>query len=167
MSEVVECNKMFYKDHVKPFEPHFIDLLGNDMCQADQDEVYATCGNSPKTGLVSSIMCSEKLVCYFDNDTLIGIGGVGKEQDGNGIPWFLRTNYFHSWKRKNLRSFLNSTKSWIEHMGESYPSMHNYVDLRNKESQNWLKHLGFRLTKTIDNYGYLKIPFIKFEKYNG
>jgi hypothetical protein len=159
--------KMYYKDHTKPFEPSFIDLLADNMCQVDIDEVYATSGQSPKTALLSSVMHSDQLVCYFATEELLGIGGVGLEPNGNGIPWFLRTNYFHSWKQKNLRSFLRATKSWIEHMGEMYPAMHNYVDTRNKESINWLQHLGFSLTKTIDNYGFLKIPFIKFEKYNG
>ena len=158
--------KMYYKDHTKPFEPSFIDLLADNMCQVDIDEVYATSGQSPKTALLSSVMHSDQLVCYFATEELLGIGGVGLEPNGNGIPWFLRTNYFHSWKQKNLRSFLKSTKSWIEHMGEMYPAMHNYVDTRNKESINWLQHLGFSLTKTIDKYGFLKVPFIKFEKYN-
>lgn len=158
--------KMYYKDHTKPFEPSFIDLLADNMCQVDIDEVYATSGQSPKTALLSSVMHSDQLVCYFATEELLGIGGVGLEPNGNGIPWFLRTNYFHSWKQKNLRSFLRSTKSWIEHMGEMYPAMHNYVDTRNKESINWLQHLGFSLTKTVDKYGFLKVPFIKFEKYN-
>ena len=158
--------KMYYKDHTKPFEPSFIDLLADNMCQVDIDEVYATSGQSPKTALLSSVMHSDQLVCYFATEELLGIGGVGLEPNGDGIPWFLRSNYFHSWKQKNLRSFLRSTKSWIEHMGEMYPAMHNYVDTRNKESINWLQHLGFSLTKTIDKYGFLKVPFIKFEKYN-
>ena len=159
--------EMYYKDHIKPFEPSFVDILADNMCQVDIDEVYATSGQSPKTALLSSVMCTDQLVCYFATEELLGIGGVGLEPDGNGIPWFLRTNYFHSWKQKNLRSFLRSTKSWIEHMGEIYPAMYNYVDARNKESINWLKHLGFSLTNTVDNYGFLSVPFIKFEKYNG
>jgi hypothetical protein len=158
---------MYYKDHVKPFETSFIDLLATDMCQEDEDEVFATSGYSPKTALLSSVMKSDQLICYFDQDTLLGIGGIGLETNGNGIPWFLRTNYFHSWKQKNLLSFLKSTKSWIKQMGDTYPAMHNYVDVRNKESITWLQHLGFRFTKTIDKYGFLQIPFIKFEKYNG
>ena len=158
--------KMYYKDHTKPFEPSFIDLLADNMCSVDKEEVYATSGQSPKTALLSSVMHSDQLVCYFATEELLGIGGVGLEPNGNGVPWFLRTNYFHSWKQKNLRSFLRSTKSWIEHMGEMYPAMHNYVDTRNKESINWLQHLGFSLTKTVDKYGFLKVPFIKFEKYN-
>ena len=158
---------MYYEDNVKSFEPYFIDLLADDMCQVDKDEVFATSGQSPKTALLSSVMCSDQLVCYFATDELLGIGGVGLEPNGEGIPWFLRTNYFNSWKKKNLRSFIKSTRSWIEHMGESYPAMYNYVDARNKESINWLQHLGFRLTNTVDNYGFLQIPFIKFEKYNG
>ena len=44
--------------------------------------------------------------------------------------------------------------------------MSNYVDIRNKESINWLQHLGFILTDLELNYGFLKVPFIKFEKYN-
>jgi hypothetical protein len=158
--------KMYYKDHVKSFETSFIDLLADNMCPVDKEEVYATSGYSPKTALLSSVMRSDQLVCYFAQEELLGIGGVGLEPNGDGVPWFLRTNHFDSWKQKNLRSFLRSTKSWIEHMGETYPSMHNYVDVRNKESINWLKHLGFSLTNTIDKYGFLKVPFIKFEKYN-
>jgi len=158
--------EMYYKDHIKSFETSFIDILSDNMCQVDKDEVYATSGQSPKTALLSSVMCSDQLFCYFATDELLGIGGVGLEPNGDGIPWFLRTNYFNSWKRKNLRSFIKSTKSWIEHMGESYPAMYNYVDVRNKESINWLQHLGFDLTETVDNYGFLSIPFIKFEKYN-
>ena len=158
---------MYYEDHVKSFEPCFIDLLADNMCQVDKEEVFATSGQSPKTALLSSVMCSDQLICYFATDELLGIGGVGLEPNGEGIPWFLRTNYFNSWKKKNKRSFLKSSRSWIKHMGEIYPAMYNYVDARNKESITWLKHLGFRLTNTIDNYGFLRIPFIKFEKYNG
>jgi hypothetical protein len=158
--------KMYYKDHVKSFETSFIDLLADNMCPVDKEEVYATSGYSPKTALLSSVMRSDQLVCYFAQEELLGIGGVGLEPNGDGVPWFLRTNHFDSWKQKNLRSFLRSTKSWIEHMGEIYPAMYNYVDVRNKESINWLKHLGFSLTNTIDKYGFLKVPFIKFEKYN-
>ena len=157
---------MYYKDHVKPFEPSFIDLLGDNMNSVDKDEVFATSGQSPKRALFSSVMGSDQLVCYFASEELLGIGGVGLEPNGNGIPWFLRTTYFDLWKQKNLRSFLKSTKSWIEHMGEIYPAMSNYVDIRNKESINWLQHLGFRLTDLELNYGFLKVPFIKFEKYN-
>ena len=157
---------MYYKNHVKPFEVEFIDLLADNMCPVDKEEVYATSGCSPKTALLSSVMRSDQLVCYFAQEELLGIGGVGLEANGDGVPWFLRTNHFDSWKQKNLRSFLRSTKSWIEHMGEIYPAMYNYVDVRNKESINWLKHLGFSLTNTVHKYGFLKVPFIKFEKYN-
>jgi hypothetical protein len=158
---------MYYKNHIKSFETDFIDLLSDNMCQMDKDEVFATSGQSPKTALLSSVMCSDQLICYFDQEELLGIGGVGLEPNGEGIPWFLRTNHFDFWKKKNKRSFLKSSRSWIEHMGEIYPSMYNYIDSRNKESINWIQHLGFDLTETVDNYGFLRIPFIKFEKYNG
>ena len=158
---------MYYKNHVKPFEVEFIDLLADNMCQVDKDEVFATSGQSPKTALLSSVSCTDQLICYFDGEELLGIGGIGLEPNGDGVPWFLRTNHFDSWKKKNKRSFLKSSRSWIEHMGEIYPAMYNYIDARNKESMTWLKHLGFRLTNTVDNYGFLRIPFIKFEKYNG
>jgi hypothetical protein len=158
---------MYYKNHIKSFETDFIDLLSDNMCQVDKDEVFATSGQSPKTALLSSVMCSDQLICYFDQEELLGIGGVGLEPNGEGIPWFLRTNHFDFWKKKNKRSFLKSSRSWIEHMGEIYPSMYNYIDSRNKESINWIQHLGFDLTETVDNYGFLRIPFIKFEKYNG
>ena len=157
---------MYYKDHVKPFEPYYVDILARNICQVDKDEVYACSGYSPKSAILHSILTSNELVCYFSKDNLLGIGGIAPEPNGNGIPWFLRTEYFHFWKKRNRRNFLKSSKSWIEHMGEMYPSMHNYVDQRNKESILWLKHLGFTFTKKI-KYGFLKIPFIKFEKYNG
>ena len=133
---------MYYKDHVKPFEPFFIDLLADNMCQVDIDEVYATSGQSPKTALLSSVSCTDRLFCYFATDELLGIGGVGLEPNGDGVPWFLRTNYFHSWKHKNLRSFLKATKSWVEHMGEIYPSMYNYVDVRNKDKIEIVHFIG-------------------------
>ena len=69
--------RMYYKDHIKPFEPSFIDLLADNMCQVDIDEVYATSGQSPKTALLSSISCTDRLFCYFATDELLGIGGVG------------------------------------------------------------------------------------------
>ena len=158
---------MYYKDHVKPFEPSYIDLLGDNICEVDKDEVYATSGQAPKEAITTSIMRSDQLICYFDKDKLLGIGGVGSELNGEGVPWFLRTKYFNSWKKKNKKSYLKSSRSWIEHMGETYLSMYNYVDKRNKESITWLKHLGFQFTQTVEHYGFLRIPFIKFEKYNG
>ena len=157
---------MYYEGFIKPFEPHFIDLLVDDMCQVDIDEVYAAHGVNPRDAVRSSVLSSDRLVCYFDDDILLGIGGVGTTINGDGIPWLLSTNYLQTWKRKNLRSFLKSTRSWIEHMNEIYPYMHNYVDSRNKESIVWLEHLGFNLTETIQNYGHSKIPFIKFIKYS-
>jgi hypothetical protein len=158
---------MYYKAHIKPFEPYYVDILARNICEVDKDEIYACSGFNPREAILKSILGSQELICYFSKDNLLGIGGVGVEENGNGIPWFLRTQYFHSWKKKNKRSFLKSSKSWIEHMGELYPAMSNYVDKRNKESITWLKHLGFRFTNTIDKYGFLRIPFIKFEKYNG
>lgn len=154
-----------YKEFTKPFEVEYIDILADNMCQVDRDEVYATSGLSPKTALLSSVMTSYQLVCYFDKEELLGIGGVGGEPNGVGTPWFLRTKHFDFWKQNNRKSFLKSSRSWIDHMGETYPSMYNYVDERNKESITWLKHLNFTFTDKI-KYGFLQIPFIKFEKYN-
>ena len=39
---------MYYKEHVKSFEPFYVDLLGDNMCEVDKDEVYATSGQTPK-----------------------------------------------------------------------------------------------------------------------
>ena len=68
-----------YKEFTKPFEVEYVDILADNMCQVDRDEVYATSGLSPKTALLSSIMTSYQLVCYFDKEELLGIGGVGGE----------------------------------------------------------------------------------------
>ena len=45
---------MFYKNYTKPFEASYIDLLADDMCQADKDEVFASTGDSPNR---SSFFC--------------------------------------------------------------------------------------------------------------
>ena len=156
---------MFYKNYTKPFEAHYIDLLADDMCQADIDEVFASNGVSPKDAVTHSVLNSDRLVCYFDGEQLLAIGGIGINPNGSGSPWLLSTTYLSTWKRKNLRTFLKCSRSWIEHMNEEYLHLENYVDKRNKESQTWLKHLGFYFPKTIPDYGYLKIPFIKFVKY--
>ena len=157
---------MFYRNYTKPFEPHYIDLLADDMCQADINEVFASNGVDPKTAVTQSILNSDSLVCYFDKDYLLGIGGVGLNSNGSGSPWLLSNNYLRDWKRRNLRTFLKCSRSWIKEMNETYPHLENYVDQRNTESQTWLKHLGFHFPNTVRYYGYLKIPFIKFIKYN-
>jgi len=157
---------MFYKDYTKPFETSYIDLLADNMCQADINEVFASNGVSPKTAVLSSVSCSNRLVCYFDGDQLLALGGVGINENGSGSPWLLSTNYLNDWKRNNLRTFLKCSRSWIEHINDEYPHLENYVDERNTESITWLKHLGFYFPKTIPEYGYLKIPFIKFVKYS-
>ena len=157
---------MYYKDHVKPFEPYYVDILARNICKVDKDEVYASSGYTPKKAILYSILTSNHLICYFSNDNLLGIGGVAPKSNGDGVPWFLRTELFHFWKKNNRRRFFKSSQSWIEHMSEYYPAMSNYVDERNKESITWLKHLGFTFTNKI-KYGFLQIPFIKFEKYNG
>ena len=54
---------MYYKNHVKPFEVEFIDLLADNMCQVDIDEVFATSGQNPKTALLSSVSCTDQLIC--------------------------------------------------------------------------------------------------------
>ena len=56
---------MYYTEFTKPFEVEFVDILADNMCQVDRDEVYATSGLSPKTALLSSIMTSYQLVCYL------------------------------------------------------------------------------------------------------
>ena len=157
---------MFYKNYTKPFETHYVDLLADNMCQADIDEVFASNGLSPKTGVLSSVSCSDRIVCYFDGDQLLSIGGVGVSQDGSGSPWMLSTNYLNHWKRENLRAFMRCSTSWIAEMNDIYHCLENYVDARNTESINWLEHLGFHFPETIPDYGYSKIPFIKFIKYN-
>jgi len=157
---------MLYKKYTKPFETHFVDLLADDMRTADKNEVFASHGLSPKTAVLSSVSTSDRIVCYFANDRLLAIGGVAVTQDGSGSPWLLSTNYLNDWKHKNLRTFLKCSKSWITEMNDIYPLLENYVDARNTDSITWLKHLGFSFPETIPDYGYSKIPFIKFIKYN-
>ena len=57
------------------------------------------------------------------------------------------------------REFLPESRKWVEKINQDYLVLTNYVDVRNTAAKRWLRWLGFRFVRIVEDFGYEKRPF--------
>lgn len=134
--------------------------VGNNIRQADYDEVKASCGLHPITAISEGVKMSTKSWTALYNGKPACIFGVTPVSimTGTGCPWMLGTSDILKMKRK----FLIKSKDVVKEMLEICPILINYVDTRNKVSIRWLRWLGFTVYDP-EPYGLNGEPFHRFE----
>ncbi len=146
---------------VKFVEPtlDLIQVIADDMRQADVDEVWSSNHFTPVEALMTGWGNSHSSVVITVNDepcVMLGLV-IHDILTGSGIPWLLGTNNALKYKR----NFFTQVPDVIDEMLDTCPKLFNYVHVDNKVSIRWLKRIGFTFDDPIP-YGYNNELFHKF-----
>lgn len=136
-----------------------IEIIADDMRQADIDEVWAARHHSPIDALMIGWEMSDLSVVVTVNDEpCVMLGLVVRDiLSGAGIPWLLGTEGALKYKRQ----FLTQVPPIIDEMLNVCPMLYNYVHVENKVSIKWLKRIGFAIDEPLQ-YGCENELFHKF-----
>lgn len=143
---------------VKPTRD-LIDVIANDMRQADVNEVWASNHQTPIEALTDGWEISDySVIVTVNNEPCVMIGlAIRDILSGSGVIWMLGTEGALKYKRQ----FLKQVPVIIEEMLTICPNLFNYVHVKNKISIKWLKWIGFTLDEPLP-HGYDGELFQKF-----
>ena len=130
------------------------------MREQDANEVMASSGATPLRALQAGYNSSASSGCFtiiHEDGSIVGMFGVA-DCGHFASPWLLGTDKLTETKRV----MLPVAATWVEGLLDQYPLLLNYVDAENTVSKKWLKSLGFKFIKLIDDYGVGKKPFYQF-----
>lgn len=143
------------KPYYRPFTAGDAEILAPKLRKHDVDEVWASHGLTPLEALVKSQINSSESHTIIASDGEV-IGMFGCVDDGAvGIPWLLASDRLP----EVAREFLPESRKWVEKINQDYLVLTNYVDVRNTSAKRWLKWLGFRFVRIVEDFGYEKRPF--------
>lgn len=130
----------------------------------DRREIEAMSTLSPTQALWRSYRMSTSCWTGFvDNDPILMFGVAPLTVLGGvGSPWLIGTDAILKVKHQ----FLRMNAQFVEKMNETYPVLHNYVDVRNTHSVRWLKWLGFKFDDPVE-YGLNGEKFYPFMRERG
>lgn len=126
---------------------------------ADVAEIHAASGMEPVQAVAISVNASdwcESIEVAGKVEAVWGLSGVG---EGLGVPWMLSTRVLVADKRQ----LVEQGRRIIADCLGRHPRLMQWVDLRNRESRNWLRRLGFKETQLAATYGVAGIPFVCME----
>jgi hypothetical protein len=128
---------------IKDVEKGDIELLAQNMRQADRDEVIAATSRPLINVLRMSVDMSSVVKSGFINDELACIWGVCPYSalSSKGVPWMLGTPLLEQYPML----FLRRSKPQLKIFTERYDYLENHVDARNFVAVHWLKWLGFKI----------------------
>lgn len=129
------------------------------MRQSDIDEIWASNNLTPaealKKGVDESIIC---LTAHYGRDPVAMFGLVPMPNlTGEATIWFLSTQQADDHKL----AWGRMSKHIVEVFQRHYPTLYNYVDVRNQKSIEWLKWLGAKFLDPAP-YGVEGMPFRLF-----
>jgi len=132
--------------------------MAPNLREQDVNEIMASSGSQPFEALWASFDASEECFTIIHEDGDIA-GMFGVSYNGHfASPWLLGTDKLTETKRV----MLPVAAKWVEEKVDQYSLLLNYVDVDNTVSRKWLKSLGFKFIKLIDDYGVGKKPFYQF-----
>ena len=89
---------------------------------------------------------------------IIAIFGAVDMGNNTGSIWLLGTN-----KIKKIKGeFLRHSRFWLETLQDRYQILTNFIYAENHVHLKWIKWLGFKIIRKIDNHGTLGLPFYEF-----
>ncbi len=124
----------------------------------DAKEVMASSGFNPYEALAESYkMSCETFTIIHDDGEIVGMFGVA-DCGHFASPWLLGSDKLPETKRV----MLPVSAEWVEEKINQYSLLLNYVHADNTVSMKWLKSLGFKFIKLIEEYGVGGEPFYQF-----
>ena len=122
--------------------------IGENMRQADREEVMASHGHIPMQSLLLGMRRSDQTITAVSPDGVpLVIFGVANKSllTDVGVPWLLGCDE----ALKYRRHFMIDVAKVLEIMLEKYSMLENYVHVRNRVSVNWLKRMGFKMDDPV------------------
>lgn len=143
---------------VEATQEHVQQMLPN-VRTADQHEVLAAYGMSVESMLGRCVANSDMAWAGLVDDEVACLFGVQGATliSQTGFPWLIGTDLIDL----HAKAFLRRNRRMIDRMHERYPTLENYVDVRNVKSIAWLEWLGFVFEEPAP-YGVYRMPFMKF-----
>ncbi len=93
------------------------------------------------------------------DDLAVAIVGVGDgKEPGAGVPWMLSAPEFF----EHPQALARHTRWFLARMLESYQTLTNWTDMRNRSTLRWLRWAGFTVFEP-EPFGVFGLPFHRFE----
>lgn len=139
--------------------------IARDMRAEDVAEVKAASGLCPEAALSFAHAVSTLAWTAMCDDQPFIMFGVAPfiDESNHGSPWLLGTPLIERYPS----FFLRNSRPYVSQMLDAYPTLTNYVDVRNRLSVRWLQWCGFQLTEFIPEFGAARIPFYEFKQSRG
>jgi len=137
---------MQLKTYCRPITAEDMEIVHNlKLRQKDIDELYASTGLPPKEALIQCVDSLKNTWVVIHNDKIEGVFGVHGYPFNStiGVPWFLATDEFDNFRFWFARYSITGIKIMLD----EHPILINLIDARQKDSIEWLKWLGFTVTK--------------------
>ena len=142
----------------------YANQLAPRLRESDKIEIYASSGMEPLEALLQSIEVSDEDMCWAAtlNGLPVAMFGanhlMGEGENKIGGIWMLCSPAIYT----NKRDFMRKCQQYLAIMHERYEYLTNFIDSRNVPSMHWLPHLGFKPVVEVEEYGFLKVPFIQY-----
>jgi hypothetical protein len=139
--------------------PSDVPELADNLRKADIQELLASSGLPPLEALTLSVSISEEAnTIVMDDGRVAGIFGIARLNDTIGCPWLMGTDLIKDIKKQ----FMVGSYKWVKEKNEQYQVLTNYVHAENEVAIQWLKALGFKFPRLVEEYGVGKEPFYEF-----
>jgi hypothetical protein len=138
---------------------HAYELLSTGLLAAEVREIEAA-GLTPEAVVYQNIETSAKAWALLADATPVAMWGVSPwpgHQDV-GALWFVSTEDFS----RHFRLAQRVAEEYIREMGEAFPVLSGYVDVRRTEVIGWLRRAGFRFDTSETRVGPHMAPFVQF-----
>lgn len=93
-------------------------------------------------------------------EIIFGVDPVPGEPE-IGVIWMVSTPVIFDYPQR----FAAVSGEMISRLHEMYPLLTNFIDERNTRHIRWLKWLGFKMLRRIEQFGPESRPFIEFASY--
>lgn len=148
-----------YRSSIITDIPH----LATNIRPEDRDEIWAALGETPRQALMRGYLHSTECFTVHDEGKPVCMFGYKVFEKGlYGSVWMLASTDLssHKWR------FLRRSEECLSRMHGACPLLFNVVDQRNDLHIKWLRWLGFRFIRIIQNHGKQGLPFVEFARLN-
>lgn len=132
---------------ISPVTAEDVEFIASRLRAADIAELKAASETtSPLETIQRALIHSDESFVYCNGDTPIAIGGVvhRTELDG-GAPWLLGTEEIFKHPRTLLKASTKKINEWLS----KYKFLTIAVHVENKQSIQFIEHLGFNCMNTV------------------
>lgn len=138
-----------------------VEELAGRLRATDVDEIEAASGLPPLQALRRSFVCSTRSWAGRADGDLVALFGVCPLSwlAGIGAPWLLASAAVE----RHQMAFLRRSQHYLIEIFSMYPTLRNWVDVRNATSIGWLRWLGFTIRPPVP-FGPRGLPFHPFDR---